>query len=581
MTQYIHIALVGTVSVGKSTLLNAMLVARYSDMSMQRTTANEIVYYETDDNGKTQPLPDIHELNKIANRKIMDKTAQGGELTISDIKRIEYYVPRIYNLLEGVLKPGVRLAIHDLPGLNDSKTSSVYYQYVTENFHQYDIILFIVDVISGLNTCDEKNILKLIINGVETNKEKYGVETELIVILNKCDEMEIVDKNSTEARPIDEEYKSMVEQVRTIVKTTIDTMKLNTQIRFICLSAEDAYIYRMYSRNPQCEIDPKHRNKFGINEYGKNKWNKMNETEKNAAFKARMNKDNIAAVTELTGFPYLNFKLSNILTPDKQFVYLLNHLKFEMSEIKMMAKTSGDTINAELEKFTMIRDKLNAICTKYKKKKFNDNFFQNKFKAFLAEFLGINKQYLISLTPTKDDSIMYTISTTLTKILTMINESFRCWIYDVSIDDEAKTDITYKNLLVKENIDKYLSEIIACRSTSYDAIINTLDKFIDEEKKSKTIDNLCHNLCSYDFIKAEYATSLNDECKIATRIISIIKELSPDFTAVLWCSAIVQNIKIILNQWSSIGAAYNTDPHELSQIFNKYHIHCAIKDWNG
>src|SRR5207244_4040064 len=109
-----------------------------------------------------------------------------------------------HNLLEGKLKPGIRLAIHDLPGLNDSKTSSVYHQYVTEHFHQYDIILFIVDIVSGLNTNDEKNILKLIIDGIKKNKDTYGVETEVIVILNKCDEMEIVDKNSHEAQPIDD-----------------------------------------------------------------------------------------------------------------------------------------------------------------------------------------------------------------------------------------------------------------------------------------------------------------------------------------------------------------------------------------
>src|SRR5580692_8399761 len=110
-TQYIHIALVGAVSAGKSTLVNAMLVERYSDMSMQRTTANEIVYYETDDKGKAKASPDIHKLNLNANREIMDKTAKGGDLKIGDIKRIEYYVPHIYNLLEGKLKPGIRLAI--------------------------------------------------------------------------------------------------------------------------------------------------------------------------------------------------------------------------------------------------------------------------------------------------------------------------------------------------------------------------------------------------------------------------------------------------------------------------------------
>ncbi len=56
MDQYIHIALMGAVSAGKSTLLNAMLVTGYSDMSIQRTTVNEIIYYKTNDNTKMKKL---------------------------------------------------------------------------------------------------------------------------------------------------------------------------------------------------------------------------------------------------------------------------------------------------------------------------------------------------------------------------------------------------------------------------------------------------------------------------------------------------------------------------------------------
>src|SRR5438477_9685422 len=104
-TQYIHIALMGLVSVGKSTLVNALMVARYSDMSMQRTTANEIIYYETNETKDTKSSADIHEFNRIVNRMIMDKTARGDKLKIDDIKRVEYNVPPVYNLLEGKLKP--------------------------------------------------------------------------------------------------------------------------------------------------------------------------------------------------------------------------------------------------------------------------------------------------------------------------------------------------------------------------------------------------------------------------------------------------------------------------------------------
>ena len=572
MDQYIHIALVGAVSAGKSTLLNAILVARYSDMSIQRTTANDIIYYETKDTGKTPTLPDIHELNKKANREIMNKTLEeGGELKITDIKKIEYYVPHIYNLLEGKLKPGIRLAIHDLPGLNDANTATVYHQYVANNFCQYDIVLFIVDVVSGLNTKDEKNILELILKGIKLNKDKYGIETELMVVLNKCDEMELIGKNSYETRPIDDEYKAMVEQVRTIVTTTAKTMKVDKLTTFVCLSGEDSYIYRMYSKNPLCTIDAKHRNKFGINEYGKNQWNKMDENKKIEAFKARMTAENIKFATELTGFTFFDFKLANILTDDKQFIYLLNHLRFEVAEKKMMAKKPGDTIDAELEQFAVIRDKLADICKNYNKKMPEYKFFQEKFTSFLTEFNNVNAKYLVQLKPTKDDSIMYTISSGLTKIFTTIDKSFRCWI----------NDIMAKNTIVTDNIDKYLCEVIACYTTPYSMIIDMLGKFINDKMKITTVNNLCCNLCHYDFIKTECCSQSRDEGKTAEKIISIIGKLQPSYTATQWCHCIVENVMIIINQWSTMGGGYITDPFTMIQIFDKYHVHSEIKDVNG
>ena len=59
---------------------------------------------------------------------------------------------------------------------------------------------------AGLNTSDEKDILILIANGIKANKDTYGVDTTLMIIINKCDEMEVIDKNSREARPVDDEH---------------------------------------------------------------------------------------------------------------------------------------------------------------------------------------------------------------------------------------------------------------------------------------------------------------------------------------------------------------------------------------
>lgn len=45
--QQINVAIIGAVSAGKSTLLNALFVEQYSDMKIKRTTMAPQVYHET------------------------------------------------------------------------------------------------------------------------------------------------------------------------------------------------------------------------------------------------------------------------------------------------------------------------------------------------------------------------------------------------------------------------------------------------------------------------------------------------------------------------------------------------------
>jgi hypothetical protein len=464
----------------------------------------------------------------------------------------------VHKLLDGKLKSGVRLAIHDLPGLNDSKTSNVYHPYVIENFHRYDIILFVVDVISALNTSDEKSILNLILRGIIDNKEKHDTETELMVIINKCDEMEIIDNNSHEARPINDEYKSMVDQVRNIITDTANTMRMSNPIRFVCLSAEDAYIYRMYQRDSLCLIDAKHRNKYGVNEFGKNQWNKMNEKQKNDAFNKCMTRENIAGATELAGFTYFDWKLGNILTHEKQFIYLINHLIYEVKMIKMNALKPGDQIDKQLEEFAVVREKLVLLCSKYGKK-FNEcKFFQDKFTAFMSEFFAVNQQFLIPLKPSHDDLSTYTVSDSLKGILGTIISKFKSWMNPEHGD---------KFSIVKENIDKYLHQVVVCHSTPYDEIVMNLEKFNDPVMRDNAITYLCSNMCSYDFItKAQ----MDQDEKIANKIIQTIKQLKPGCTATEWCNYVCKNILIIVT-------THRVDSFEIMQVFEKYHIHSNLR----
>ena len=93
----INVAICGPVSAGKSTLLNSLFVASYSDMKIKRTTMTPQVYYETKTEDK-KSTKEIKEKNREINEKLSKK--KGSELTISDIEETMYTVPPIKGLVE-------------------------------------------------------------------------------------------------------------------------------------------------------------------------------------------------------------------------------------------------------------------------------------------------------------------------------------------------------------------------------------------------------------------------------------------------------------------------------------------------
>lgn len=169
-----------------------------------------------------------------------------------------HFVPRIKNFVE--LNKHIYFSVYDIPGLNDAHTKDVYFQYVKNNFHKFDIVVYIIDVKSGLNTSDEIDILNMIVDQIEINRKRNLIQ-KLIVVVNKCD-----DYNE------DEEIREMYKQVENTIASKTDGRNIEYQI--FPLSCEDAYMYRMIKTNPDFKLDDKYYNKIGINEYGKKAWNK-------------------------------------------------------------------------------------------------------------------------------------------------------------------------------------------------------------------------------------------------------------------------------------------------------------------
>ena len=350
LRQQINIVNVGAVSAGKSTLINALFVEQYSDMAIKRTTTLPQIYNEISDIKEIDI--DIHEKNKKYNKEMMEKTQKGEmKLSIDDIKEINYSVPRIFDFLTGCLKEDVFLTLYDLPGLNDSLTKDLYYEYLNTNFLKFDIILFTVDINSALNTCDEMEILKCILTNIKKNNTN-GIKTELIVLLNKSDDMKKY-KNGN-ILPNDDEVMEMYEQAKDIINNEIKEIIPDLIVKVLCISCEDAYIYRMYKKDPKCELDNKYLNKFGSNEFGKNKWARLSDSDKKKEIVKLFKKHNYDNVIELTGFRNFEQHLKEILTYENQYELLTNHIKLQLNTIK-----SHGNILENLNVFFKIRENLN------------------------------------------------------------------------------------------------------------------------------------------------------------------------------------------------------------------------------
>ena len=177
----IRIGLVGPVSCGKSTLLNAICVNQYEDMKIKRTTMLPSVYKESNqmiykNKKETQR---VYEKNKEMNRQIYNKEI---ELTNENCIALENIIPQIQNFID--LPKNVFLDIYDIPVLNDTKTKEIYYKWIENNFDQLDVIFHIVDINSPLNKSDEIDILKMIVKNIENEKTKHNREVFLLTIIN-------------------------------------------------------------------------------------------------------------------------------------------------------------------------------------------------------------------------------------------------------------------------------------------------------------------------------------------------------------------------------------------------------------
>ena len=337
-TDNINLCFVGGVSTGKSTVLNGVFCEELTQCKIKRTTMWPTVYVE---NESIQDISteEIYKIISEKNKEIIEMTESGQKIDSGDYKELVFNVGKLdINILENSY-----VNVYDIPGLNDARTKNIYYDYLDTNFHKFNLVVFMVDIHSGLNTSDEMDMLRFIINNTKDQFERNKRNIYTLIIVNKADDMQ-TDEDSDKLE-ITGELKEMFEQVENTVKEEFAKSGLKDNvIGIIPLCAIDAYLYRMVKKHGKSfKLSPEQILKIGVNENGK-----KFSTLKPATQEARVNeilKDQkfVNTMIKLSGFSRLESILHQFLKDNNKGSQLrIDNLMYELKKLpKLRDFTAG------------------------------------------------------------------------------------------------------------------------------------------------------------------------------------------------------------------------------------------------
>lgn len=351
----INICFVGGVSTGKSTALNSVFGKKLTQCHFKRTTMVPTVYIEnsTDTSNSEQ----IYETILHKNQEIIRKTETSGVQTFSkdDYTELVFNVGKLdINIIENSF-----VNVYDIPGLNDPRTKSVYYEYLDTNFHKFNIIVFCVDIRSGLNTSDEFDILDFIANNTRMQGKTNGRNVFTLVVVNKADDMQLnVERDKV---MVTGELKEMFEHVeRTVTEEFRKNEIADKLIGIIPLCALDAYLYRMVQKfGSNFKLTPEQILKIGINENGK-KFSTLNPDEqRDKVYTILQDKTFIETMIKLSGFSQFEKMLQRFLLVAGKKIRIDNIL-YKLRKLPAITRETFDTYSI-IESYMSIHKGIKTI----------------------------------------------------------------------------------------------------------------------------------------------------------------------------------------------------------------------------
>ncbi len=177
-----NIFLIGEISSGKSSFLNAIASGFVSSVSLQRETFSPLYYEfcetanESNLDTLTNSLADMH----TKNQQLREQFENNPKLELKE-EIIKRTLPIRYNLPD--------MCIIDFPGLNDSQdTYNKFYEIFNRNICYAQMVIFLTDAEKAFNSKSEVDTYNKIKKCIDDEFTKNQHHVELVIAVNKYDE---------------------------------------------------------------------------------------------------------------------------------------------------------------------------------------------------------------------------------------------------------------------------------------------------------------------------------------------------------------------------------------------------------
>lgn len=368
----VNMCILGCVSAGKSTILNAMFCQDFSESKIKRTTMIPTAFVETRNSKICQSQPMISQHISDVNKQIIEMTEKGQPLNLS-----QFGNHMIFNVdkLDIKISKDFNVSIFDIPGLNDARTKEQYFNYLRTNFNLFNVVIFVVNIESGLNTSDEMDILNLIAEHIET-QSKLGKNIKMITIANKADEMQLNEKTGF-PEIVSEELKEMYNQINLTISQVFKKKRIESHlIGTVPICGMDAHLFRMVkSLGSKYNLTPSQIQRIGTSEMGTRFRSKSLQEQRNIVDKVLSDQSFIDEMIKLSGFERVDQLLSQCMKNSASSMALSN-INLHLGNLPTLSIYN-------------IIETLTPILTTYAKiQRINDSDYQKKMQELVKLIHG-------------------------------------------------------------------------------------------------------------------------------------------------------------------------------------------------